>query len=88
MNNSVRTFIMRHYDCKYYLNIDVFKGICKRDKIYINADDLACDSFRKAQKCKYCFNYSGISSDLGNCMSKYEAFPEMNAVTCNDFKER
>ncbi len=34
---------MKHYDCIYYLNSDVFKGICKRDKNFINADDAACE---------------------------------------------
>ena len=77
--------MMKHYDCKYYLNTDVFKGICKRDKNQINADDAACDIFVNAQKCKHCSNFSLTGTDLGTCMDKYEAYPEMNAVTCNDF---
>jgi len=76
-----------HYDCKYYLNTDVFKGICKRDKSNINADDEACNNFEKAQKCKHCSNFLLYGNDWGTCMSKYEAYPEMNAVTCNDFKQ-
>ena len=39
----------RHYDCKYYLNTDVFKGICKRDKKNIFADEKSCEFFEKAQ---------------------------------------
>ena len=77
---------MKHYDCKYYLNTDVFKGICKRDKSNINADDASCEHFEKAQKCKYCTNFSLIDTDLGTCMNNFEAYPEMNAVTCNDYK--
>jgi len=77
---------MNHFDCRYYLNIDVFKGICKRDKKNINADDSACDNFEKARKCKYCSNFSLTGQDLGKCMNKFEAYPEMNAITCNDFK--
>lgn len=76
---------MRHYDCKYYLATDVFKGICKRDKDPINADDAACENFMNARKCKYCSNFQLTSDELGLCMNKYEAYPEMNAVTCNDF---
>jgi hypothetical protein len=76
---------MKHYDCKYYLATDVFKGICKRDKKSINADDIACVDFEKAQKCKYCANFSLTDTDLGTCMAKYEAYPEMIATTCNDF---
>ena len=77
---------MKHYDCKYYLSTDVFKGICKRDKKFINADDDACENYMNAQKCKYCSNFTLTSDELGTCMNKYEAYPEMNAVTCNDFK--
>lgn len=76
---------MKHYDCKYYLNIDVFKGICKRDKKNIYADDESCENFETAQKCKYCSHFSSTRQDLGACMNKYDAFPEMMAVTCNDF---
>lgn len=76
---------MKHYDCKYYLSTDVFKGICKRDKSAINADEEACDNFEKAQKCKYCKHYTETSLELGKCMEKYDAFPEMNAISCNDF---
>jgi 4-hydroxyphenylacetate decarboxylase small subunit len=78
--------MMRHFDCKYYLNSDVFKGICKRDKSTINADDASCENFEKAQKCRDCSNYSHTSADMGTCMNKYETYPEMNAATCNDFR--
>jgi hypothetical protein len=78
---------MTHYDCKYYLNTDVFKGICKRDKASINADDEACEKFENAQKCKHCSNFSLKETDLGTCMNKYEAYPEMYATTCNDFSK-
>jgi hypothetical protein len=77
---------MIHCDCKYYLNTDVFKGICKRDKVKINADEEACDKFAKTQKCKYCSNYTSTAENIGTCMNKYDSYPEMIAVTCNDFK--
>jgi len=76
---------MKHYDCKYYLNTDVFKGICKRDKNNINADDASCENFEKAQKCKNCSNFSLTGNEMGLCMNKYDAYPEMNAITCNDY---
>ena len=77
---------MKHYDCKYYLAIDAFKGICKRTKENIIADDAACESFETAQKCKHCHNYTVSETDLGLCMNKFNAYPEMNALNCNDFK--
>lgn len=79
---------MKHYDCKYYLNTDVFKGICKRDKNNILADDKACDNFEKARKCKYCTNFSSSTEELGMCMNKFDAYPEMYAITCHDFKTK
>jgi len=79
---------MKHFDCKYYMNTDVFKGICKRDKNIINADDESCNHFENAQKCKHCSNFKSTQADLGMCMNKYDAYPEMLAVTCNDYKPR
>ena len=76
---------MKNYDCKFYLMTDVFKGICKRDKTTIFADDAACEHFEKARKCKHCDNFSLTDDELGLCMSKYMAYPEMSAITCNDF---
>ncbi len=77
---------MNHYDCKFYLNTDVFKGMCKRDKRVINADDAACSNYERADKCKYCSNFLLTTTDLGLCMNKYDAYPEMNATTCNDYR--
>jgi hypothetical protein len=78
---------MRHYDCKYYLQTDVFKGICKRDNNTVTADEKACDNFENARKCRHCkhFSFIGNEADLGRCMNKFDAYPEMMAVTCNDF---
>jgi hypothetical protein len=85
MNRSDKFIAMTHYDCKYYLNTDVFKGLCKRDKTIINADDAACDHFEKAQKCKDCEGFTSTGSEMGTCRGKFDAYPEMNAVTCHDF---
>lgn len=77
---------MKHYDCKYFLAVDAFKGICKRDKCNINADDASCEHFEKAKKCLHCSNFTPISEDMGKCMQKYDTFPQMNSSTCNDFQ--
>jgi len=76
---------MNHIDCKYYLATDVFKGICKRTKDQINADEPACSDFEKAPKCKHCKHFSHKENNLGICMNQTTAYPEMQAVTCNDF---
>lgn len=79
---------MTHYDCKYYLATDVFKGICKRDKSLINADAEACEHFEKAMKCKHCANFTPDGEQSGLCMQKFDAYPEMNALTCKNFSWR
>jgi len=76
---------MKHIDCTYYLATDAFKGICKRTKDSIKADDSACSEFKKAPKCKYCKNFSMQEGDLGLCMGEIIAYPEMKAQTCKDF---
>lgn len=76
---------MIHRNCKYYLNIDVFKGICKRTKERINADEKACSHFEKLPQCQYCGHFSLNGSQLGLCKGKTMAFPEMNATNCADF---
>lgn len=76
---------MTHNDCKYYLATDVFKGICKRDKSNVNADDASCEHCQKAPKCKHCQHFTSAEEDLGWCMNKTAAFPEMLAFTCQQF---
>ncbi len=77
--------IIRHYDCKYYLPVDAFKGICKRDKSDLVADEESCEDFEKARKCIHCKHFQMTSVDMGTCMQKYDAYPQMNAITCTDF---
>lgn len=76
----------KHNDCKYYIAIDVFKGICKRDKKKINADEKACENFAQIAKCKFCINFSPAGEHLGLCMNKTEAYPDMIAKTCKNFE--
>ncbi|NQV19038.1 MAG: 4-hydroxyphenylacetate decarboxylase small subunit [Armatimonadetes bacterium] len=76
---------MNHIDCKYYLAIDVFKGICKITKDKINADESGCSDFDKASKCKHCKHFSIKDNNLGLCMKKTTAYPDLQAVTCKDF---
>jgi len=79
---------MKHYDCRYYLTIDVFKGLCKRDAHRVLADDLACENYENARKCKHCLNFTLTTTDMGLCMSIYDAYPEMNAMTCDEYERK
>lgn len=76
---------MKHYDCKHYLSIDAFKGICKNKQINILADDESCKDFEKAEKCTHCSNFKLTGDEIGTCMDKHQAYPQMNANTCADF---
>lgn len=75
-----------HINCKYFLATDVFKGICKQDKTMIAADDECCEKFTQVEKCRHCMNYTSTDEYLGKCMNKTEAYPDMIAKTCEDFK--
>ena len=74
-----------HIDCKHFLPIDVFKGMCKRDKTDILADDSACEKFDQIEKCKGCSSFSSSENGLGKCKNKFDAYADMLAKTCEDF---
>ncbi len=76
---------MNHIDCKYYLATDVFKGICKRTKESILADDPHCEDFEKAPKCKHCKHFTTDDEFMGLCMNETPAYPDMQAGTCKTF---
>jgi hypothetical protein len=73
-------------DCKFYLPVDVFKGMCKMEKKPAGPDDLPCSSFERLSKCKFCTNYIPEQEFLGKCMGTTLAYPDMNASKCIDFK--
>ncbi len=76
---------MNHLDCSFYLAVDVFKGICKRTKERILADDASCKQFKQVPKCKWCQHFTATDDQLGICMGQATAYPEMRALTCLDF---
>jgi hypothetical protein len=76
---------MNHIDCKYFLATDVFKGLCKRTKDSILADDSACMEFDKAPKCKHCKHYSEVELYTGKCKDSALVYPDMKSDTCTDF---
>jgi 4-hydroxyphenylacetate decarboxylase small subunit len=73
-------------DCKLYLPVDVFSGLCKLDKKEILPDDDACGNYQAVPKCKHCMNYKSDREHLGTCMGTTIAYPEMMAAKCADFK--
>ena len=74
-------------DCKYYLAVDVFKGICKITKNNIKPETEECGKFAKNPKCKFCVNFTESKDNeyLGKCHEKIDAYPDMNSKNCKDF---
>jgi len=73
-------------DCKFYLPVDVFQGICKIGKQKISPDDLFCEKAEKVPKCKFCSRYQSDKDYLGKCMDSTLAYPDMIAAKCADFE--
>ena len=72
-------------DCKLYLPVDVFQGLCKLDKSSISTDNFSCGKFEMIPKCKFCMNYQPEKDYLGKCMGTTIAYPDMIASKCADF---
>ena len=73
-------------DCRYYLPVDVFKGLCKKTKAGITPDDTACPVTEAVPKCKFCANYLPEKEFLGKCKGVSLAYPDMIAAKCTEFK--
>jgi len=73
-------------DCRFFLPVDVFKGICKISKKEITHDDPFCLKGEKIPKCRFCSKYNPERDYLGKCMEITLAWPDMIAVKCSDFE--
>jgi len=73
-------------DCKFYLPVDVFHGLCKISKEKILPDDTFCRDAVKLQKCKFCLHFTEDKEFLGNCKGTTLAYPDMVASKCIDFE--
>jgi len=71
-------------DCKYYLPVDVFRGLCKITKEQILPENSFCVKAEKLPKCKFCVRFVPEKEYLGKCM-EYLAYPDMVAKKCKDF---
>jgi len=78
--------VYRCKDCKFYLPVDVIKGLCKLEKNSILPDDVACDNFERQAKCKFCSHYLPEKEYLGKCSEAGLAYPDMNASKCASFE--
>lgn len=74
-----------HQDCRHYIPIDVFHGLCRVKPDEPISDAEACERFFPVKKCKYCTSYQGSDGEMGTCGGKIPAYPDMIAKTCEDF---
>lgn len=72
-------------DCRYYLPVDVFQGICKISKQQILPEDPFCEAGERIPKCKYCVHFTPEKDHLGQCRQQALAYPDMIALLCTDF---
>ena len=72
-------------DCRFYLPIDVFTGICKITRAKLTPDDAFCDKAEKMPKCKFCEHFTPERNYLGLCMGNTLCYPDLVAVQCADF---
>jgi len=79
---------MSHHcnDCRMYLPVDVFKGLCKKQKTGIRPEDPQCDLFEKMPKCKFCAMYTEDGKDIGKCNMKAMTYPDLPALHCTAFQ--
>jgi hypothetical protein len=63
------------------------EGCVKNPKEGIQPDDMDKNCFEKQRMCRFCnkFAHSQIDKNLGKCMNKVIAYPDMIAKTCRDF---
>lgn len=76
---------MKHLDCRHYLAVDVFGGLCKRTREVINADEAGCDRAEYAPRCRHCQHYAEIALHLGKCKGEAATYPDLSAITCKQF---
>jgi hypothetical protein len=84
---------MNHRDCQNCAPIDVVKGMCHLNKVIVPGDEAACGDFQLKPKCRHCsqFQASAGTVEMGLCLAsdsepKFFAYPDMVAVTCEQFR--
>jgi len=73
-------------DCRFYLPVDVFSGICKVTKEKILPEDPFCKEAEKMPKCKFCQHFTAGNEFLGKCSGSILAYPDLIALKCTEFE--
>jgi 4-hydroxyphenylacetate decarboxylase small subunit len=75
-----------HQDCREYIPVDVFQGMCRVKKDVAIPDAEACELFCPVKKCRHCSSYHESEDETGTCRGKNPAYPDMIAKTCENFE--
>jgi 4-hydroxyphenylacetate decarboxylase small subunit len=86
--------IMKHYDCKNYINLDCEKGQCALTKSIVPIDGEgsdACPKFSQAEKCGVCKNFADPDKyGVGTCkgfVKENWAYATCGAFACEKFSK-
>jgi 4-hydroxyphenylacetate decarboxylase small subunit len=95
MQRLKEVYVMRHYDCKNYINLDCEKGMCAKCKAIVPIDGKgseACPAFTPVERCENCKNFSDPDKyGIGKCTGLEKenwAYSTMCACTCTGYKAR
>lgn len=72
-------------DCKFYLPVDVFSGMCKVSGLRLLPDQPFCPEGALQPRCRHCSNFRPGKEHLGTCGETTLAYPDMNASKCSGF---
>lgn len=82
---------LSYRDSRNYVAIDAAKGIDLITKQIVMADTPAPEGYPRLPKCKFCKNFTGSKEEnLGFCEAakdRFPAYPDMIAVTCEQYQE-
>ncbi|MFA8449378.1 MAG: 4-hydroxyphenylacetate decarboxylase small subunit [Bacteroidales bacterium] len=82
----------KHSDCKFFANIDIAKGICRKSGQIVEIDNTVCKSFLRKEKCKFCQYFKEENTEgIGVCCGLSHddwVYGELNAKTCSSFEEK
>ncbi|MCK6556007.1 4-hydroxyphenylacetate decarboxylase small subunit [Candidatus Binatia bacterium] len=74
-------------DCRFYLPVDVFKGLCKKSRERVDPETAECKTFEKRHKCKFCSRYTSSEAFVGTCsVGGVPTYPDLNGTYCGDFQ--
>jgi len=84
---------LTYRDTREFVPVDVDKGLDRLTGEWVKADAKAPSNYTMMPKCKFCQNYTESDTYIGQCEAseqetKFIAYGDMNAVTCEMYKSK